>query len=513
MHQQSYTHNIDPRDPDGNVRCYAHDVIVPKLVSHTILNPNREFYRCKAPGCRFFKWADDPIFRQPLPPAAGSSGTPYAHVVQPAPETPKRPSQKERAALARKPSTQASPAKRPRTITPPPTDGPHTSSAQGYSSRTPIGQLRERLPMTLSSAFTPSQKQRRNDAITAALEGPTGNGHYSCLADKDIAQGTPQRIFQSSSQEHSYVPRERCPGAETNTGQAHHGDFNFAAAHPPLRNCTRADDYDSSPEPESPQPSLYSTGIQTSPVASTCDIASQYSQYDPDYPPQEVLDDEHEVAHELLSSRADASVYGTPSSTPVVLEEDFSLSPTPRTPVLGVGRQAHPHGTQSTHSHGLPTPPQSSPLGLDILQAPSNQPSEWMPMSPARDKGKGRDNGIPSNQWRMVVDDPENPFQEHAPNLQPSRWDSQSSSLSQQSERPTANTAAGSPSADTVALYLRGLAGVPNVMRKYERKQAAMQNSLDIKDKTIDDLRTQVAQLQEKNRRLELDLETLRTRR
>ncbi|EED84523.1 predicted protein [Postia placenta Mad-698-R] len=475
MHQQSYTHNIDPRDPNGNVRCYAHDVIVPKLVSHTILNPNR----------------------QPLPPAAGSSGTPYAHVVQPAPETPKRPSQKERAALARKPSTQASPAKRPRTITPPPTDGPHTSSAQGYSSRTPIGQLRERLPMTLSSAFTPSQKQRRNDAITAALEGPTGNGHYSCLADKDIAQGTPQRIFQSSSQEHSYVPRERCPGAETNTGQAHHGDFNFAAAHPPLRNCTRADDYDSSPEPESPQPSLYSTGIQTSPVASTCDIASQYSQYDPDYPPQEVLDDEHEVAHELLSSRADASVYGTPSSTPVVLEEDFSLSPTPRTPVLGVGRQAHPHGTQSTHSHGLPTPPQSSPLGLDILQAPSNQPSEWMPMSPARDKGVQQ----------------ENPFQEHAPNLQPSRWDSQSSSLSQQSERPTANTAAGSPSADTVALYLRGLAGVPNVMRKYERKQAAMQNSLDIKDKTIDDLRTQVAQLQEKNRRLELDLETLRTRR
>ncbi|KAF9820274.1 hypothetical protein IEO21_01488 [Rhodonia placenta] len=475
MHQQSYTHNIDPRDPDGNVRCYAHDVIVPKLVSHTILNPNR----------------------QPLPPAAGSSGTPYAHVVQPAPETPKRPSQKERAALARKPSTQASPAKRPRTITPPPTDGPHTSSAQGYSSRTPIGQLRERLPMTLSSAFTPSQKQRRNDAITAALEGPTGNGHYSCLADKDIAQGTPQRIFQSSSQEHSYVPRERCPGAETNTGQAHHGDFNFAAAHPPLRNCTRADDYDSSPEPESPQPSLYSTGIQTSPVASTCDIASQYSQYDPDYPPQEVLDDEHEVAHELLSSRADASVYGTPSSTPVVLEEDFSLSPTPRTPVLGVGRQAHPHGTQSTHSHGLPTPPQSSPLGLDILQAPSNQPSEWMPMSPARDKGVQQ----------------ENPFQEHAPNLQPSRWDSQSSSLSQQSERPTANTAAGSPSADTVALHLRDLAGVPNVMRKYERKQAAMQNILDIKDKTIDDLRTQVAQLQEKNRRLELDLETLRTRR
>ncbi|KAG1878347.1 hypothetical protein F4604DRAFT_1756859 [Suillus subluteus] len=110
---QPHTQSTSPMDANGVVRC-SHGETAMTRTSRTSLNPNREFYTCsrsiQSERCKFFYWADDPIFSQ-------QQNIPVPHSVPatapaPAPSRPP-PSQRQRAESARALSTpHRSPRKR-----------------------------------------------------------------------------------------------------------------------------------------------------------------------------------------------------------------------------------------------------------------------------------------------------------------------------------------------------------------------------------------------------------------
>lgn len=273
--QKAYHHSANPVGPDGQVRCFKHGEVAVKLTSRTAANPGRQFYRCPKQAnekCSFFYWADDPVFQAHLgAPGLANDQPPTPHVKQPS-STPGASGipQEDRAILTPAPPLQASPNKRPRPVSPSRPDGPTLSSSQGRVSTAPAGSSRVGVAVTAPSVFTPSQRQRLMDNIDAALKDAKGlTGTHSSPRIADTVDDS--RVSWTSSLFHSHGTSsdnaQFRATADESEGQAHQENFNLAL--PPSPKRSRYGDYDSESGPPSPQPSLYSAGIQTSPIPSS----------------------------------------------------------------------------------------------------------------------------------------------------------------------------------------------------------------------------------------------------
>ncbi|KAL6300439.1 hypothetical protein BKA93DRAFT_930866 [Sparassis latifolia] len=177
---------IDPRDSEGVVRCPGHHEPAQRLVSKTDRTRGRAFYKCAKPvnseQCDFFYWEDD------LPPAQPQAAAPGSSQESP------RPSQRQRAIMARIPSAPSSPTKRPRSATPPATP---TRQGPSYGSQA----LLSGSQMTPSSKFTPSQKERRLIDINAGLSGKNPSNRLA-----DITAGLTARPARKSMESLRSVP-------------------------------------------------------------------------------------------------------------------------------------------------------------------------------------------------------------------------------------------------------------------------------------------------------------------
>ncbi|KAI1794084.1 hypothetical protein LXA43DRAFT_157185 [Ganoderma leucocontextum] len=139
--------------------------------------------------------------------------------------------------------------------------------------------------------------------------------------------------------------------------------------------------------------------------------------------------------------------------------------------------------------------------GLDPSPSPSPSPS----------KGSCRDR----SQWQMIQDDPENPFHERVAAL---RTSSQTSFAvdAVSGVGIQAGSADGLPgplSADLVEQRLNSLAGLPEYIRKLERRERAAQKSAEVKAKKIARLEEEVQRLRNTNRTLEETVAALEARR
>ncbi|GBE80681.1 hypothetical protein SCP_0304000 [Sparassis crispa] len=185
----------NPRDSEGVVRCPGHHEPAQRLVSKTDRTRGRAFYKCAKPvnseQCDFFYWEDD------LPPAQPQAAAPGSSQESP------RPSQRQRAIMARTPSAPSSPTKRPRSATPPATP---TRQGPSYGSQA----LLSGSQMTPSSKFTPSQKERRLMDINAGL-----SARKSMESLRSVPPSPSKRSrIESSEGGHSYSPTEGDVGGQ-----------------------------------------------------------------------------------------------------------------------------------------------------------------------------------------------------------------------------------------------------------------------------------------------------------
>ncbi|OBZ67163.1 hypothetical protein A0H81_12811 [Grifola frondosa] len=350
---QTFTHRSSCVDEEGNVRCYQHGELAARHTSRTITNPERDFYSCAKSmddpdRCKFFKWVDEievhPPNPQPAPPSLPGNIS-------------SRPSQQQRAALARTSSTSAiNPQKRPRAITPPP------ASVPGPAHPTP------QAAVTPSHTITPSQRERRRE------------GHAS-------SQGSSRRDnLRTSSTSFSRTPsRLKVIEAALAASQAEIRDLSDE-----LRSA-------SSPPPSPKRSRLEINEYGSNSPRNTTNHSDAPVQTDS-------IPDEDESSWPQLDSISDAEEEFWHPSKPIAgPSREYHLADvpqepwTPRTPERSAPARAYtPSG--SVNANGmLMTPPQSS------------QPLE-------RDFGAGPvlSLGASESQWQRIVHDPEHPFHERA---------------------------------------------------------------------------------------------------
>ncbi|KZT10955.1 uncharacterized protein LAESUDRAFT_358870 [Laetiporus sulphureus 93-53] len=442
----------------------------------------RQFYTCPIPDeakrCGFWKWADDPILRraqQNSKSAVASEKDRETTNFCPTPAMSSSSPQYEHATINRTSSDQPSPSKRLRRLAGPSTDYSHAELPRTPVRPTPFKSF------TPSRKLTPEQRQRRDGLMRSAmtqLQGPPSPngtpGSYRPAPPHSSAVTAPDR---KPSSQGSAVRREPI---QAPLSQIQNDSKDISHRFSPKRTCLEESDYGS--EPTSPQPSLHSAGIQTSPITEVSTEESDEDQYWGS-PPTE----------------SGVSQYATPRQVPETLPAFSS----PRTP--GPSSYSQGHSTSgASYRNGLLTPPRSAGLGL---QFGPPYTSQEQPVSPTRWKGKSRDVDELTRQCQHVANDPENPFVEHAPTSESGRLSALYSS------QATESTVTRTLSADAVAAYLDGLAELPDYIRKLERKQAAAQKSHEIKTRRIADLEAENERLVEQVRSLEADLRATKSRR
>ncbi|KAG2150912.1 hypothetical protein DEU56DRAFT_779044 [Suillus clintonianus] len=237
MSSQPRTQSTSPMDANGVVRC-SHGETAMRKTSQTPSNPNREFYTCsrsnQSERCKFFYWADDPIFfRQ-----QNTSAIPSP---PPAPSVPP-PSQRQRAASFRALSTpQKSPRKSPQQNAVATTDptrsflfgsqssqastigdweeispvvDPEQSGSSGSTDQS-LGVLDPRTPKKprITSMEQPSNVQPISLPLT-----PPQTIRLRRHADTSFGQGTFQPDFPSTPTRNKGKEREYSGGEQTTSG-------------------------------------------------------------------------------------------------------------------------------------------------------------------------------------------------------------------------------------------------------------------------------------------------------
>ncbi|KAM5532832.1 hypothetical protein V8D89_013473 [Ganoderma adspersum] len=129
--------------------------------------------------------------------------------------------------------------------------------------------------------------------------------------------------------------------------------------------------------------------------------------------------------------------------------------------------------------------------------------------SPSPSSALGRER----SQWQMIQDDPENPFHERAAALRADSQTQASSAVDAVSGAESAEGLSGPLSADRVEQQLASLAGVPEYIRRLERRGRAAQKSAEVKAKKIARLEEEVQRLRNTNRMLEDTVAALEARR
>ncbi|KAH9949601.1 hypothetical protein B0H21DRAFT_727596 [Amylocystis lapponica] len=379
----------DPRDAEGNVRCYIHHLLAAKRVSTTPANPGRKFYSCPKhrddpDNCKFFIWADDPVFGEQPAPARQSTTTSTIATQDMSP----RPSQKERASVARTPQRPtASSLKRSRSISPPMHALPPATPSRAPHSTAPGGLMTPSTPGTPSSAFTPSQKAIRIAAIQAGLD----------------AKKSPSSLFEHV--EH---------GSTEVQGRGKDADLPPS----PKRRRVEGAGVDVSPSPSLIEVEVVDIGIQTDPI------------------------DEEELQRSFWEDDSFPARPAAGPSIPDRLPAAFPEQRTSQPPGRLLSPYARPLGG-SQHS-GLLTPPRSSQLLELDLGPPTSQPGMSQPETPTRSKGKGREINAPASQWQKIQDDVDNPYHARAAALQtPPRNNLPATPGTASAEPPLADAVAG----------------------------------------------------------------------
>lgn len=266
-------------------------------------------------------------------------------------------------------------AKRPRSISPAP---PHMSPKNRFPVAfpiTPTRSTRGQDPKTPSSAFTPSQRQRRLEHIIAGMaESPQRRANT----------GVPHSPV--SHDWHDVVP-ELSYAATSRSGRQFSGTTS-------LQGPSNYDQYDGTSLP-SPSPSkrsryseigsLYSVGIQTSPR------------------PQSLLDDGSEHAVEVELEFAPDNSFGSVAGTS--RDRLPAAFPLPGTSTLRASPSHHRESMMpGDRSQGYLTPPKSSELHSD--ERPLSRQGSFAPAgSPAQQNGNGRKAGArPHPQWQFEED-------------------------------------------------------------------------------------------------------------
>lgn len=203
-----------------------------------------------------------------------------------------------------------------------------------------------------------------------------------------------------------------------------------------------------------------------------------------------------------------------PSRLPAAISEDSSDSaqrvPIIWRPTTPQRAKTHAHdGNDGADTTMLLTPPNSSQTDHTHFAysiSPYRNPDEVL-KTPSRSKGKERE--LPattsvSTQWQRTQSDPVNPFRERAPTL--IEQDSMSGA-----SVPTTPSTSASISADSMEMTLGELCRTaPAYARKLERKCSSSQQSLRMRDERIRTLQEENTNLRNKVRYLEGVVESLR---
>ncbi|EPT04999.1 hypothetical protein FOMPIDRAFT_97621 [Fomitopsis schrenkii] len=336
---------------------------------------------------------------------------------------------------------------------------------------TPTRSTRGQDPKTPSSAFTPSQRQRRLEHIIAGMaESPQRRANT----------GVPHSPV--SHDWHDVVP-ELSYAATSRSGRQFSGTTS-------LQGPSNYDQYDGTSLP-SPSPSkrsryseigsLYSVGIQTSPR------------------PQSLLDDGSEHAVEVELEFAPDNSFGSVAGTS--RDRLPAAFPLPGTSTLRASPSHHRESMMpGDRSQGYLTPPKSSELHSD--ERPLSRQGSFAPAgSPAQQNGNGRKAGArPHPQWQFE-EDTENPFHDpsHASLLQKSPTDSAhalDSPLVNYAQSQVGEEGVLPPLSDRVAVQLTGMNTVPGQIRKLERQLKAAHNSISARDRKIQEMREDIHRLE-----------------
>lgn len=271
------------------------------------------------------------------------------------------------------PVTSPQSVKRPRPTSPAPSQISPTRRASGTAPKTPTRHTIEKVPKTPSSAFTPSQKQRRLEHIIAGMAespqrrpGDTSVPHIPPVCDSNHADSG----FSYSATSRS---SRRLSGHSSIQGLSNHDEYDGMSLPSPSKRSRYT-------ETGSP----YSVGIQTSPRENPL-----------------LGDKSQDAVEEELNFTPASSLGSVAGRSRNCLSTAFPL---PGSPSQASPSQHRQSMTPGDRSQGYLTPPKSSELQSD--ERPLSRRGGFAPMvSPAQREGDGRDAGRqPHPQWRFEED-------------------------------------------------------------------------------------------------------------
>jgi len=145
---------------------------------------------------------------------------------------------------------------------------------------------------------------------------------------------------------------------------------------------------------------------------------------------------------------------------------------------------AGPNGSETSGRTPSPNSPRGSSLGSST-HSPTKTPNQKI------------------NQWKAIQDDPENPFHARAAAI----------SLARAPAFAVSSPANASITTDSITQAIETFSGVPDTIRKLERKLTAAEKSRDAKANQIVKLQKEIQSLKDQNSALEEEVEALKARR